>query len=246
MRSRSAMAALAVGVTLALAACGSSDTTGKSAPAPAPAPAGPKGSPVKLLSIVPLTTPTTNFPEQAGAVKAAVRALNKRGGINGHLVQVDVCDSKNDQAAGEACGRKAVNGKYLAVVSAFSTAGGINAILEKGGIPSIGSSGIAGDGSDLTSKISFVYQPASTYYEAVCPQLLKDAAKVSKMGVVNYDIAAASRLGALAGVGGKEIKVSPTTSDYAPIAARLTDGGAQGAALGLAEASSIGPHPGRR
>lgn len=248
MRSRSA---LAVGVTLALAACGSSDTTGKSAPAPAPA--GPKGSPVKLLSIVPLTTPTTNFPEQAGAVKAAVRALNKRGGINGHLVQVDVCDSKNDQAAGEACARKAVNGKYLAVVSAFSTAGGINAILEKGGIPSIGSSGIAGDGSDLTSKISFVYQPASTYYEAVCPQLLKDAAKVSKMGVVNYDIAAASRLGALAGLGGKaagvgvqEIKVSPTTSDYAPIAARLTDGGAQGGALGLAEASSIGPHPGRR
>ncbi len=243
MRSRSAMAALAVGATLALAACGSSGTTGESSPATD----GPKASPVKLLSIVPLTTPTTNFPEQAGAAKAAVRALNKRGGINGHPVQIDVCDSKNDQAAGEACAQKAVNGKYLAVVSAFSTAGGINAILEKAGIPSIGSSGIAGDGSDLTSKISFVYQPASTYYEAVCAPLLKDTAKISKMGVVNYDIAAASRLGALAGLGGKsagvgtqEIKVPVTTSDYAPVAARITDAGAQGVTMGLAEASAIG------
>ncbi|WP_261558201.1 ABC transporter substrate-binding protein [Frankia tisae] len=248
MRSRSAMAALAVGVTLALAACGSSDTTGNTTgkSAPAPAPAGPKGSPVKLMSIVPLTTPATNFPEQAGAAKAAARALNKRGGINGHLVQVDVCDSKNDQAAGEACARKAVNGKYLAVVSAFSTAGGINAILEKGGVPSIGSSGVAGDGSDLTSKISFVYQPASTYSEAACPQLLKDSAKISKLGVVNYDISAASRLGVLAGLGGKaagvgtqEIKVAPTTSDYAPIVARVTDAGAQGVTTGLAEPSAI-------
>jgi len=47
------------------------------------------GDPIKIITIWPTGTTEANFPEGVAGVRAGVRALNARGGINGHEVQVD-------------------------------------------------------------------------------------------------------------------------------------------------------------
>lgn len=224
------LAALALGAGLALTACGGSG--GDAGPSPATA-----DGPVKLMVIAPTGTAGSNYPDVLGATKAAVRGVNSRGGIDGHQVELLYCNEKNDAATAKECAQKAVDEHVLAVVNEVSGSGGIMPILEKAQIPSIGSAGISADGSELSSKISFMTSPL-TLYPTVCPSLLRKVG-ATRLGLVGYDLSVSDRLITMADVGAKAIKaplvVKPrvplTTSDFTPTVAQLNRAGVNGTVL---------------
>jgi ABC-type branched-subunit amino acid transport system substrate-binding protein len=197
------------------------------------------------MIIAPDGTSGANYPDAVGGARAAVRALNSRGGIDSHPVSLDVCNTKNDVPTAQACAQKAVDSRALAVVSEFSTGGGVMATLEKADIPSVGSSGLAIDGSDLSSKISFVIAPL-ILYPAVCPSLLKKVG-VTQPAVVGYDLAASDRFSTLAEVGSKGVGLTAkpvlreplTTSDWTPTVSQLTSAHADGATLLISQPATF-------
>ncbi|SNQ47368.1 ABC-type branched-chain amino acid transport system, periplasmic component [Frankia canadensis] len=224
-------AGVAAMVAATLAACGGSSGGGSAGGAAA------AGTPVKLMIIAPTGTPGTNYPEMVAAARAAVRGVNARGGISGHPVELEHCNEKNDPAAAKKCAQQAVDDKVLAVVAEVSGSGGIMPILQNAGIPSIGSSGVSADGSELSSPISYVISPL-TFYPAVCPSLLAKAG-AGRIGLVGYDLSASDRLITMAEGGGKavnhpidpKIRIPITTSDFTPAISQLTRSGADGAVL---------------
>ncbi|SQD97413.1 conserved hypothetical protein [Parafrankia sp. Ea1.12] len=189
------------------------------------------------MIIAPVGTTGANHPEMVAAVRAAARGVNERGGIKGHPVEILHCNEKNDPTAAKECAQKAVDEHVLAVVSTVNGSGGIMPILEEAGIPAIGSAGIAADGSELSSDVSFVVSPL-TFYPAVCPSLLRKAG-ASKVGLVGYDLSASDRLITMAQAGGRaagapinpELRIPITSSDLTPTVAQLSRAGADGAVL---------------
>lgn len=119
------------------------------------------GKPIRLMVDAPITGgPATGgvaFPGPANGTKAAAAALNKKGGINGHPVVIDVCDNKTDPNGGAACGRTAKQNGDLAVVGSFDIVGapGLLKILQSEGIPYVG--GLPGSPQELSNTISFQF-----------------------------------------------------------------------------------------
>src|SRR5262245_9730301 len=115
--------------------------------------AKPSGTPVRLMLISEFSGGVTT-PEIADGAKAAVKALNKKDGINGSPVTLTVCDTKNDPNTAADCGQKAVDGKYLAAVGSQSVqAGKYFPLLEAAKIPMVGNN--VADASDFTNPASF-------------------------------------------------------------------------------------------
>ncbi|MGF7235654.1 MAG: ABC transporter substrate-binding protein [Frankia sp.] len=197
------------------------------------------------MIIAPTGTAGANYPEAVGAARAAVRALNTRGGIGGHPVTLVFCNDKNDVPTAQACAQKAADTHTLAVVSELSFGGGVMPTLAKAGIPAVGSSGVSIDGSDLSSPISYVLDPL-VLYPAVCPSLLKKVG-VRQPAVVGYDLAASDRFATLAEVGAKgagltskaNLREPLATSDWTPTASQLGATHADGATLLLSEPATF-------
>jgi ABC-type branched-subunit amino acid transport system substrate-binding protein len=136
--------ALAVTVVVATAAVAAGGST---------AVAKPTGPPVKLMLISEFSAGVTT-PEIADGAKAAVKALNKKDGINGSPASLTICDTKNDPNTAADCGQQAVDGKYLAVVGSQSVqAGKYFPILQGASIPMVGNN--VADASDFTNPASF-------------------------------------------------------------------------------------------
>jgi ABC-type branched-subunit amino acid transport system substrate-binding protein len=112
-----------------------------------------KGKPVVLMALGSFTGGGLDFTSVPDAAKAAAKAINKAGGINGRPIEIVVCDTKIDENLNSDCARKAVDEKMTAVVGAFSTSEEYLPILEKAGIPSVADYGISF--SELTSPASF-------------------------------------------------------------------------------------------
>jgi ABC-type branched-subunit amino acid transport system substrate-binding protein len=123
---------------------------GAAVPAAAAQPSGPA---VKLMLMSEFSGGVTT-PEIADGAKAAVKALNKKDGINGSRVSLTVCDTENDPNTATDCGQKAVDGKYLAAVGSQSVqAGKYFPLLESAKIPMVGNN--VADPSDFTNPASF-------------------------------------------------------------------------------------------
>jgi ABC-type branched-subunit amino acid transport system substrate-binding protein len=226
------LAAVGFGSAVVLAAC-----SGGGGGEPAPGGNTASGDPVKIMIIAPTDTPASNVPEAVASANAAVRALNDRGGVRGHPVELVHCNERNDPAAAKECAQQAVDDDVLAVVSIFNGSGGIMPVLEEAGIPAIGSTGIAADGSELSSDVSFMLSPL-TFYPAVCPSILVDAG-ATHVGLVGYDLAVSDRLVTFAETGAKavdlpldpSVRVPITTSDFTPTVSQLTRAGVDGTVL---------------
>ncbi len=157
---------LTAAATLTLTACSSSGGSGggtKSSSAPAggggsstSGGGGPAtGSPIKILTIAVKANAAFSNPESFTAVQAYVKQLNANGGIKGHPVTVEECDSDLNPNKETACFQQAVTDKVTAVVGAFTifaSQGGMK-LLEQAKIPYVGGNGV--DLSEFSSKMSF-------------------------------------------------------------------------------------------
>jgi branched-chain amino acid transport system substrate-binding protein len=236
MRARGTAAAVLslAALSLTTAACGreSTDdaTTSKAASSDAP---------IKLFSIAASGSPIQNYPDIEAGAKAAVKAINDAGGVNGRKLEFTFCNDQADANKSVACARQAVQDKAAAVVGQVSLYDAQTLpLLESAGIPSIGLT-TPGNEVDVTSKASFPFS-AGTFSDYVAlPDGLKQAGS-KKIAVAAADLPSAIAGGELVGKGTKAgglawggiVKIPPTgVTDYAPYAQKLKATGADAIVL---------------
>lgn len=97
------------------------------------------GTPITLGMINQENTPAGSFPELSQAVQAAATFVNEQlGGIDGHPIKVDVCNTKFSTEGSATCGQKFVDQKVPAVLGGIDVFGNANDVLDQNDIPFIG------------------------------------------------------------------------------------------------------------
>ena len=151
---RAIASASVLAVVAALSACSSSGSKAGSSSTPNGA-SSPAGSPYKTMLIGPITAgagiPYPPQPELAVGAKAAVQAINSAGGVDGHPLQLEVCDTQNLKNGAVTCATKAASEKVLAVVGAIDFYGDYTAVLKSAGIPNVGTLPIQAELADSNS-----------------------------------------------------------------------------------------------
>jgi ABC-type branched-subunit amino acid transport system substrate-binding protein len=191
--------ALAGAATLGIAGCSSSGSssstpsssaTGASsatAASGATAAAAASKSPITVEIIAVLSNPAFSDPEAATAAQAYVKQANASGGINGHPIVLQVCDSNLNPNKETACFQQAVTDHDAAVVGSFLLFGTGMKLLQAAGIPFIGGNGTTT--AEFTSPISF---PADSgeigWYDGEAALMKK--AGVTKPAIMYCDTAA--------------------------------------------------------
>lgn len=163
-KSALGMCLVAVSTAAALGACGSS---GSKATSPGTGTGSGtstgSGASIRIMNVGAQSPSAAfggiSFPYGATGVKAAAAAINAAGGIDGHMIQVDVCDTKGSPNGSAQCGRKAVANKDIAVVGTFDPLGApqLLGVLEAAQIPYIG--GLPTTAEEFKSPVSFQFDP---------------------------------------------------------------------------------------
>lgn len=161
--------ALLAFVSLIATACGDDDSspTSTAAPATTAASTQPPGTdapttdapepkePIKIMAFGTFESQNLNLDQARAAVEAHVAVLNAEGGVDGHQIEVVVCNDKFDPNEAASCARKAVDDGVVALVGpASGYASAALPILEEAKIPYLNGSG-AGGVIELTSPVSF-------------------------------------------------------------------------------------------
>jgi len=214
--------ALAVAATAGLAAC-SADEAGEGSTVKEDTNVTFTGDPIKVMTIAPVGTAAINVPEVITAAEAATITINNAGGVNGHKLELVSCNDGNDPNTASECARQAVDEDVAAVIGGFTTNGtSIVPVLEKAGIPWIGSPGFTAE--ELSSPVSFPLVSGAPAFAAIGARTVADGCESTAM--VLYDVPTAVKavelinLG-IASEGGEEgvhIKVPTTTTNFSAVA----------------------------
>ncbi|MBV9047302.1 MAG: ABC transporter substrate-binding protein, partial [Solirubrobacterales bacterium] len=73
--------------------------------------------------IEPTNTSIYNAGDEVAAVRAAAAGINAQGGINGHKVVVDYCNSQDDPNATAACVRQMISDKVVELAAGIDILG---------------------------------------------------------------------------------------------------------------------------
>jgi ABC-type branched-subunit amino acid transport system substrate-binding protein len=222
-----ARSALLVTLALVASACGGDDDVQSDDAAPstttADVAASCPGDPIKVTSIQALTGPLAiTGPAADMGFKAAVQAVNSECAL-GRPIEVNVCDDESDVNASIACGREAKDGGSLAIVgSVGSYDDGANAA----GLPAVYLNGTSA--FELTSENA--YSSASGLMLAMSAISAAKAQGAEKFLMVFPDVAAlqfaSTQMEKLAEIVGVEYDVvffPSDTTDFAPLAAQITE-----------------------
>jgi branched-chain amino acid transport system substrate-binding protein len=210
-------------LSIAAAGCSSSSSSA-AATGSAPAGSAPAGSVVNLGIIAPEGTAVFNLPESVASAQAGVNALNARGGLGGHKVNLVYCNDMGDPSTTMTCAREMVNDKVLAVIG-----GGvlnptiIPPILNAAGIPWIGDD--AQSSVEFNSPNMFLFGAGESTGYAVLSAW--DGKSKVPSSLTYADVPSgqtiASGLNQSATAGGLAFKavvsVPPDAADFAPIVA---------------------------
>ncbi len=112
------------------------------------------GTPITLGMINQENTPAGSFPELSQAVQAAVTFVNDQlGGVDGHPIKVEVCNTKFSAEGSTTCGQKFVDEKVPAVLGGIDVFGNAIDVLDQNDVPYIG--GIPVSSQSVKSPSSF-------------------------------------------------------------------------------------------
>lgn len=244
LRTGTALAAaglLAVSVTACSSskpsATGSSNTTAagaSSATSSGSQAAAPTGTPIKIMAFGQFQATTFSYPEGQTAIDAAVKSINASGGIDGHPIQLQVCnDQGNPNVAGQ-CARTAVSNGDVAVLGSYSqNAGTVLPILQAANIAYVGAT--AQSVTDTTSPISFPLEGLNqVVFGGVGYGSTLAGCKKAGILIENYGtttpLAIQSITDGIQLGGGQIVKVENTGSnlpDYSPAISAIESAGAQ-------------------
>jgi ABC-type branched-subunit amino acid transport system substrate-binding protein len=225
-----ATALLAVGVVVA--ACGGDDSGGSKASSSTAT-----KSTIKFGLINP-TGSFTSFPDVNGATKAAVRALNARGGLAGHKVELVVCNDKTDDALAAKCARQMVSEGVVAMVGQIGLEDQVTQpILEAAGIPEVLMRATAE--STLNSKNVYLVVGGTSLSYAVVGGYFKHKLNLpynfmisDTPGSLGLQKSLLARFKAAGASPVSQQRVNPQQADFAPVVAAAGKGGAQ-AVMGI-------------
>lgn len=159
VRSRlCALGACVVAVVL-VAGCSSSKSSGSgagSSSASSAATNSPSGTPILIGSSGSLTNPAFSEPELKAGLDAAVAGINAKGGVNGHPLKLDFCNSAYDPNKELSCARQLISDHVVSVVhpSIFAdTSGAEFKLYKQAGITVFG--GYGSNPFELTDDNSY-------------------------------------------------------------------------------------------
>jgi len=262
--SYAARAAIGVALVATLvAACSSSKTksgggtpssaaTSGSSAAISPA----TGSPVTIMIMAVKNTPVLAQQEQFDAAQARVDYLNDHGGVNGHKLVLEQCDTKLDPNAEQTCLNKAVSDKVSAIVGSTILFSSFKN-LETAKIPLIGAQGITP--SQLQSPIAYPFGSIFAWFAGMVAMAKSDGVKTISVDYLQTASAQFSdgvvldRAKSLGLTAKTNLGTALTTTDYTADAATLTkdnpDGvivvGSTGTAPPLIKAIKAGGYTGK-
>ena len=228
------LAAAGLVAALVLSACGSSSssssgTSGSTAASTSNA-AAPTGTPIKTMTITSLNSQGPVYPNIAITAKAYEKWINAKGGINGHPLQVTVCDEHGKPTDAAACGRQAVADKDVAVVGSFSFLGtNIMPSLIKANIPNFGEC-CPITPPEWTSSDSFPMGTQPLYAVGLVKRANEDGCKninaVIIDGAQGFLPVMNNAMKAYGKKFGKVVILPPTSQDDSSLVAQATGGGA--------------------
>ena len=238
-----ARAAIVIGAAAAVVAgcsssgtksAGSSTAAGSTTSSSASAVSSPTGTPIKLMIMAVKNNPVLAQQEQFDAAQARVDSINASGGVNGHPLDLEECDTKLDPNAEQACLNQAVTDNVSAIVgstilfSSFSN-------LEAAKIPLIGAQGITP--SQLQSPISYPFGSIYAWFAGMVQMAKGDGVKTLSVDYLQTASAQFSdgvvldRAKALGITVPTNLGTALTTTDYTADAATLTKGNPDGVAV---------------
>lgn len=211
-----------LGLLLSLAACGSSDK------------AASDGA-IKVMAMGTFQAPGYAWADASAAVEAKAKEVNDKGGVNGHKIEVIVCDDQQDPNQATACARKAVSEGVVAVISSTQTTGfGAQTIpiLQAAGIPVVGQPTV-GEVERTSENVYTMDAGSAAQYSGVALALKR--AGCTKVASLQMPLPAAitavelleSGLKAVGSTLVKNIKVAMSETSYAPQVAQIISAGAQ-------------------
>jgi ABC-type branched-subunit amino acid transport system substrate-binding protein len=102
-----------------------------------------KGKPIIIAVNVPIDTTAYSYPQAVSGAMAAARAINAAGGLKGHKVVIDSCNTKVDPNQEVACARKAVSEGAIAAVDSYPVANaqGYESVLAAGHVAEVAGAG---------------------------------------------------------------------------------------------------------
>lgn len=138
-------------VLAAAAGCGSSSSSSSTAAAGTSASSsgstsssGSNAGAIKIGIATPLGSPIANYPGVFAGAQAAVNAIDKAGGVGGHQIVLDTCNTKGDPHQEVACGQKFASDHVVATVGElmFADVQGYLQVLNNAGIADIGATAL--------------------------------------------------------------------------------------------------------
>jgi branched-chain amino acid transport system substrate-binding protein len=189
---KGAMLVAALALTSTVAACGSdsesADTTTTTA-------AKLTGTPV-TIGLIYLEDESIGSDSSyvEDSLRASVAALEARGGLNGHPIEVKVCTTgANDPNAGARCANEMADDPSVIAMVGSSTSNGdaVNPILEKAGIANIANTPLSA--SDFSSPINFPVTGGAVTGPGVAT-LLTDEFGAENVSLAYPDLAATAAL----------------------------------------------------
>jgi ABC-type branched-subunit amino acid transport system substrate-binding protein len=195
--------------------------------------------------MIPINAAALSLPEAGQALKAGVAAVNKRGGLNGHPLVLDQCDTKGDPNQATACARQMVSDGVVATIGDNVSFDTINPVLRAAGIPRIGLTLLTT--SDYTDPIDYAIGPGPVGYSATLAHGLI-ASGHKNIALVSIQYPGASAYVTLLGPGIKKeggkittlIQIAPGTVDYSSYIATAQSAHSDAALLLLTAAQETG------
>jgi ABC-type branched-subunit amino acid transport system substrate-binding protein len=182
--------------------------------------------------------PATGLPDSVGGIHAALMAINKAGGIHGHMLKLVSCDSAGNPNTSAACGRLMVTDKVAAVVGDESGGGATYIpVLQAANIPVLGDYAITS--ADLTCTICF---PMISSVSVIAGEAnLLASLGYNKISIPVVGTPAAAGLSSLASLGLAPYNltllntpsVPPNAPDMSSYVAAVMAGGTDAVMLGL-------------
>jgi ABC-type branched-subunit amino acid transport system substrate-binding protein len=243
-RIRRVQIAAAVGaVALAAAACSSSSST----PGAGGASSGSSSSAIVVGGMAPLTSQVLTFPENEAGIAAAVDALNAKGGIDGHQVKLNFCDTQYTTSGEISCMDELIGDKVSALISPYIAASASGSPFELALPANLAS--IGGLGSIVTEFTSPDVFPLSSgdpgwVYGAMSDLVKGGARRIAVLGnaVGSYEAVRGYALAALKQAGLTPVSVveADPTSDptFSAAAAKVVASNPDGLYLGVSPANA--------
>lgn len=183
--------------------------------------------------------------DQVDGAKAAIEAFNERGGVGGHCMELNACDTQLDPNGEVDCARKLVDDGVVATINDTTAANpdGIVEVTGEAGLPRIGVSPAA---QELASPVAFPLSGGSsgTTFMMFSALARQDITKIAMIHVDTPQVQALPGFAApmLEAYGAEITEMIPVpagTTDYQQFVLAAEDSGAEGVVMALGETEAL-------